>query len=74
MQSASPLSARRDESLKSFQNINHAEVDSSDKRKLKSLFRLLPFNRCMARFDVVSGAGELGFPLLSHLENRVVTL
>lgn len=45
MQSASPLSARRDESLKSFQNINHAEVDSSDKRKLKSLFRLLPLNR-----------------------------
>ncbi len=74
MQSASPLSARRDESLKSFQNINHAEVDSSDKRKLKSLFRLLPFNRGMIRFRVVNRSGELGLPLLSYRKHRVVTV
>ena len=35
---------------------------------------LLPLNRCIARFHVVSRAGELGLPLLSHLENRVVTM
>lgn len=33
-----------------------------------------PLNRCMACFDVVSRAGELGLPLLSYRENRVVTL
>ena len=36
--------------------------------------RLLPLNRCMARFRVVSGMDELGFHLFSYLENRVVNL
>ena len=35
---------------------------------------LLPLNRCMARFRVVSGMDELGFHLFSYLENRVVNL
>ena len=43
-------------------------------RRLEIAFRLLPLDRCIARFRVVSGAGELGLPLLSYLENRVVTL
>ena len=35
---------------------------------------LLPLNRCIARFHLVSRAGELGLSLLSYLENRVVTM
>lgn len=36
--------------------------------------KLFPLDRCIARFHVVSRAGELGLPLLSYLENRVITL
>ena len=35
---------------------------------------LLPLDCRIARFRVVSGAGELGFLLLFHRESRVVTL
>lgn len=35
---------------------------------------LLPLNRRIARFRVVSGEGELGFLLLFHRESRLVTM
>lgn len=43
------------------------------KRAGQSPIGLLPLNRCMTRFCVVSGLGELGFPPLSYHENRAVT-
>lgn len=41
---------------------------------IRNLLRLLPLNRCIARFCVVSWAGEPGLSLLSYRENRVVTM
>ena len=46
----------------------------TENRRLEIAFRLLPLNRRIARFDVVSREVELGLPLLSYRENRVVTL
>ena len=41
---------------------------------MKSPVDLLPLNRRIARFDVVSRTGELGLPPFSCRENRVVTM
>ena len=38
------------------------------------LLGLFPLDRCLARCRVVSGAGELGVPLLSYRGNRVISL
>ena len=50
------------------------EHSTALKRAGQNPVSLLPLNRCMARFRVVSGMDELGFHLLSYLENRVVNL